>query len=323
MTRIRRSNMTGAGYHRERSGNGFAYRDPDGGPVTDPDLREWFAQLVIPPAWTEVWISPYTNGHVLATGVDAAGRRQYIYHPAWRERMDRIKYDRALALAETLPLARRAVTKDLRRPGPDQPRALAAAFRMLDQGSLRVGSERYALEHGSRGLSTLQCSNASVEGDDILLDFPGKSGKEWSSTIHDHDLANVIRGLRRRAPDAHLLAFRTGRQWRAISADEINAYVRKRTGGEFTAKDFRTLHGSVTAALDLATTGPQRTEAARKRAISHAVRSTSERLGNTPAIARHSYIDPRILDAYGHGQTIDPARGRAAELELRSLIYGS
>ncbi|MBE7163341.1 MAG: DNA topoisomerase IB, partial [Williamsia herbipolensis] len=185
MTRLRRSDSAGRGYHRVRSGTGFSYRDPDGQTVADADVRERLEALAVPPAWQDVWISPYENGHVLATGVDAAGRRQYIYHPSWRERMDRIKYDRALALAESLPTARRFVTQDLRRDEPDRRRALAAAFRMLDQGSLRVGSERYASEHGSRGLTTLLCAHVHVSGDDVELDFPGKSGQEWSSSIHD------------------------------------------------------------------------------------------------------------------------------------------
>jgi DNA topoisomerase-1 len=236
--------------------------------------------------------------------------------------MDRIKYDRALELAEILPAARRSVTRDLRRPAPDKARTLAAAFRMLDLGSLRVGSERYAVEHGSRGLATLLCGDARVSGDDIVLGFPGKSGKEWSSTIHDRDLARAILDLKRRAKDAPLLAFRTDGRWDALAAEDINEYVRKRTGGDFTAKDFRTLRGSATAALDLAGTGPQKSAAARKRAISHAVKIASEVLGNTPAIARNSYVDPRILDAYDHGQTIHAARGHNPEAELSDLIRG-
>lgn len=172
MTRLRRSSTKGRGYHRVRSGTGFSYKDPHGTTVTDPEVRKRLEDLVIPPAWDDVWISPYENGHILATGIDGAGRRQYMYHPSWRDRMDKIKYDRALALAESLPTARRMVTQDLRRPEPDRHRALAAAFRMLDQGSLRVGSERYATEHGSHGLSTLLCTHAHISGDDIEPRIP-------------------------------------------------------------------------------------------------------------------------------------------------------
>ncbi|WP_253465195.1 DNA topoisomerase IB [Curtobacterium herbarum] len=323
MTRLRRSSTKGRGYHRVRSGTGFSYKDPHGTTVTDPEVRKRLEDLVIPPAWDDVWISPYENGHILATGIDGAGRRQYMYHPSWRDRMDKIKYDRALALAESLPTARRMVTQDLRRPEPDRRRALAAAFRMLDQGSLRVGSERYATEHGSHGLSTLLCTHAHISGDDIELEFPGKSHQAWSSTIHDADLARVLVGMKRRGPTARLLSFRErrGDDWEPVTAEDINAYVKERAGEDFTAKDFRTLHGTVAAAVDLAETGVLSSQAKRKKAISHAVKAASEVLGNTPTVARQSYIDPRLLDAYEHGETIDPDRLHAAESEVRALLY--
>ncbi|PYY34888.1 DNA topoisomerase IB [Curtobacterium sp. MCBD17_030] len=323
MTRLRRSSTKGRGYHRVRSGKGFSYKDPHGTTVTDPEVRQRLEDLVIPPAWDDVWISPYENGHILATGVDGAGRRQYMYHPSWRDRMDKIKYDRALALAESLPAARRMVTQDLRRPEPDRRRALAAAFRMLDQGSLRVGSERYATEHGSHGLSTLLCTHAHISGDDIELEFPGKSHQAWSSTIHDADLARVLVGMKRRGPNARLLSFRErrGDDWEPVTAEDINAYVKERAGEDFTAKDFRTLHGTVAAAVDLAQTGVLSSQAKRKKAVSHAVKAASDVLGNTPTVARQSYIDPRLLDAYEHGETIDPQRLHAAESEVRALLY--
>ncbi|PZE37672.1 MULTISPECIES: DNA topoisomerase IB [unclassified Curtobacterium] len=323
MTRLRRSSTKGRGYHRVRSGKGFSYKDPHGTTVTDPEVRQRLEDLVIPPAWDDVWISPYENGHILATGIDGAGRRQYMYHPSWRDRMDKIKYDRALALAESLPAARRMVTQDLRRPEPDRRRALAAAFRMLDQGSLRVGSERYATEHGSHGLSTLLCTHAHISGDDIELEFPGKSHQAWSSTIHDADLARVLVGMKRRGPNARLLSFRErrGDDWEPVTAEDINAYVKERAGEDFTAKDFRTLHGTVAAAVDLAQTGVLSSQAKRKKAISHAVKAASDVLGNTPTVARQSYIDPRLLDAYEHGETIDPQRLHAAESEVRALLY--
>ncbi len=237
--------------------------------------------------------------------------------------MDRLKYDRALALAESLPTARRAVTIELRRSRPDRRRALAAAFRMLDQGSLRVGSEQYATEHGSRGLSTLLCAHVRIAGDDIELEFPSKSGQEWASTIRDHDLARVLVGMKRRGPNARLLSFRAdgGAEWRPLSAEDINEYVKKRVGDDFTAKDFRTLHGTIAAAIDLALTGPQPSPAKRRRAVSKAVRAASDVLGNTPAVARRSYIDPRLLDAYENGETINPKRPYAAESEIRALLY--
>ncbi|PRY67550.1 DNA topoisomerase-1 [Glaciihabitans tibetensis] len=307
--------------HRVRAGRGFTYRDPRGGTVTDPELRARFESLGIPPAWTDVWIAPFANGHIQATGVDAAGRRQYIYHPTWREQKDRIKYDRALALAESLPTARRRVTMDLRQEQPTRERALAAGFRMLDTGSLRVGSERYAEANGSIGLTTLLCAHATVSGDTVQLRFPAKSGQAWDSDITDPDLARVVRGLKRRGANARLLAYRADNGWHPVSAVEINEYVRERTGGEFSAKDFRTLHGTVAAAVSLAKHGPAATKTARQRAISQAVREAAAELSNTPAIARSSYVDPRVIDHFTHGRTLDPNRIHAAESELRVLLF--
>ncbi|NRG40320.1 DNA topoisomerase IB [Rathayibacter sp. VKM Ac-2804] len=319
--RLRRTDSSGRGYTRVRSGSGFSYRDPKGATVTDPELRERFEHLGIPPAWQDVWIAPYPNGHIQATGVDGAGRRQYIYHPTWREQKDRIKFDRALRLAEALPAARRRVTVALREDGPTRERALATGFRMLDTGSLRVGSEQYAKEHGSIGLTTLLCSHATTHGDRVALAFPGKSHQAWTSEILDHDLARVVRALKRRGPNARLLAWKDGRQWRPVSAGDINDYVRERAGDDFTAKDFRTLHGTVAAALSLAKAGPQPTQRLRTKAISQAMKDASEVLGNTPTVARASYVDPRVLDHFRAGETIDPSRPSSAETTLRALLF--
>ena len=196
MPRLRRSDSSGAGLRRRRAGTGFSYRDAAGHPVSAEE-RARIELLAIPPAWEEVWISPHPNGHIQATGVDAAGRTQYIYHPFWRQQKDRLKFDRSLSLAESLPSARRMVTSDLRDTEPSQTRALAAAFRMLDSGSLRVGSERYAEQNGSHGLSTLLCCHASVRGDTVCLEFPAKSGQLWDSEIVDADLAAALRSLAR------------------------------------------------------------------------------------------------------------------------------
>jgi DNA topoisomerase-1 len=323
MPRLRRSDAARPGLTRFRSGTGFTYRDADGRTVTDPELRARIETLAIPPAWTDVWIAPYPNGHIQATGVDGAGRRQYVYHPTWREQKDRIKFDRALALAESLPSARRFVTMDLRRDEPDRARVLAAAFRMLDTGSLRVGSERYAAEHGSHGLSTLLCAHATVSGDTVGLAFPAKSGQAWDSEIVDADLATIIRSLKRRGGRARLLASREhpGDSWSPIHASDINSYVHERTGGEFTAKDFRTLHGTVAAAISLAKAGPATSKTTRQRALAQAMRDAASVLGNTPAIAKKSYVDPRLVDAYAAGETIDPSRLASAETEVRSLLF--
>jgi DNA topoisomerase I len=304
-----------------RAGRGFSYRDIDGHPIHDAQLRARIESLAIPPAWTDVWIAPYANGHIQATGVDAAGRRQYLYHPTWREQKDRIKFDRMLALAESLPTARRAVTIALRSDGFTRERALATGFRMLDTGSLRVGSERYAEANGSFGLTTLLCAHAHVSADTVQLSFPGKSGQAWESDITDPDLAVSVRLLKRRGPNARLLAFREDDDWRPLDASAINDYVRERTGGEFTAKDFRTLHGTVAAAVSLARQGPRASVTARKKAVLQAMRDASAVLGNTPAIARGSYVDPRLIDCYNQGLTIDPHRLSSAESELRALLF--
>ncbi len=304
-----------------RAGKGFTFKDASGAKVTDPELLDRIAHLAIPPAWTDVWIAPYANGHIQATGTDAAGRTQYLYHPQWRLQKDGLKFDRALALAESLPAARRRVTLDLRSSDPTRERALAAAFRLLDTGSLRVGSERYAEQHGSHGLSTLLCSHVRIDRETITLEFPGKSGQEWESTLVDAELAGVLRGLKRRGPAARLIAWKDERGWHPVDAEDINDYVRERAGGEFTAKDFRTLHGTVTAAIALAKAGPRPSPTARKRVVAQVMRDVAEVLGNTPAVARSSYVDPRIVDHYDHGRTIDPAKTGSAESQVRALLF--
>lgn len=322
MPRLRRSDVTADGYSRRRAGRGFAYRDSSGETMNDPELRRRFDSLAIPPAWTEVWICPYANGHIQATGIDAAGRRQYIYHPTWREKKDRIKFDRALELAERLPVARRQVTRALRTEGFTRERGLAAAFRMLDTGSLRIGSEHYADVNGSHGLSTLLCSHATVSGSTVTLCFPAKGGQLWESEITDPDLANFVRH-REGADDDQLLGWIADDGWCPLSAAEINAYVKERTGSDFSAKDFRTLSGTVAAAISLARSGPAKSKRGRVRAIAQAMEDAASVLGNTAAVARKSYVDPRLVDRYGAGDTIDPGRLSSAESALRTLLLDS
>ncbi|MBF4568799.1 DNA topoisomerase IB [Plantibacter sp. VKM Ac-2880] len=323
MVRLRRSDVSGQGIRRVRSGRGFSYRLPDGSLLEDQEIRARIDGLVIPPAWNEVWITPYANGHIQATGIDTAGRRQYLYHPSWRERQDRNKFDRALALAEALPAARGRVTRDLRLEGYPLARVSAGAFRMLDTGSLRVGGEQYAEANGSHGLSTLEGAHARVSGDTVALKFPAKSGQPWESDIVDADLASLIRSLKRRGPHARLLAWKDGNRWRHLQASQINDYVRAQTNGAFTAKDFRTLHGTVAAAESLAKTGPVRSKTARSKAVAQAMRDAAAVLGNTPAIAKSSYVDPRVVDRYAHGETIPPDGRGSPELALRVLLVGS
>lgn len=203
----------------------------------------------------------------------------------------------------------------------DSRHLLAGAFRMLDSGSLRVGSERYTNENGSRGLATLLCAHVKVKQECLRLSFPAKSGKTWESEIDDADLAALVRLLKRRGGSARLLAYRNGRSWHPVVSAEINEYVKERTGSDFTAKDFRTLRGTVAAAVSLASSGPQKTVAAKKKAISTAIQEAAAVLGNTPSIARKSYVDPRLLDHFSAGETIDPGRTDSAESELRALLY--
>jgi DNA topoisomerase I len=318
--RLRRTDLARPGIQRRRAGRGFSYRDASGHVVRDAETLDRIRALAIPPAWTDVWIAVHPNGHIQATGQDAVGRRQYIYHPQWRERKDSAKFTRALALAETLPVARRSVTRDLRQRGITRTRVLAAGFRMLDAGSLRVGSERYANANGSVGLTTLLCAHVEVTGSRVALRFPGKSRQRWESEINDVDLAKLIRTLAGRAPTARLLSYRKRGSWHPIGASELNEYVRERTGGTFTAKDFRTLRGTVAAAVSLARQPPATTTRARKSAIAQAMREVSAVLGNTPAVARRSYVDPRVLRAFARGRTIDPRRIQSAESELRVLL---
>ncbi|MGV8875890.1 MAG: DNA topoisomerase IB [Rhodoglobus sp.] len=322
--RLRRSNPAGRGYHRQRSGAGFSYRDLTGAVIVPGEIKDRCVGLAIPPAWTDVWIDAHSTGHIQATGLDAAGRRQYIYHPAWRARQDRVKFDRALDLATSLPTARAIVTRTLRASSDPRERCLAAAFRMLDTGSLRIGSERYTDTNGSHGLSTLLCRHVTVSGDRVALRFPAKSGQLWESEIVDGDLARFVRGRLRGGADATLLSWRHGRERRHLHASEINEYVRQRTGGEFTAKDFRTLRGTVTAARSLALSAAAATPPVSVREQTRAVRCAMEAaataLGNTPAIARSSYVDPRIVDLYLSGSTIDARRMDSAESEVRKLL---
>ena len=308
---------TDLGYRRVRAGSGFRYVDADGDALPAEE-RERAAALVIPPAWKDVWICADPNGHIQATGIDDAGRLQYLYHPQWTAGRDKGKYARALQLAESLPRARARVTTSLRRDDLDRERVLAAAFRLLDQAAPRVGSERYLERHGSRGLTTLKRRDAFIDGSVTHLRFPGKSGKRQQLQIDDDDLAVVMTILAAGRPAAPLLAYRRGRRRVPLTPREVNAYVRTMTGGAFTAKDFRTLRGTIHAADALARIGPVATKTDLKRAELLAVRATAEALGNTPAVARSSYIDPRVFTAYKKGRLLDTSV--SPESAIRALI---
>jgi DNA topoisomerase-1 len=319
--RLRKSNPLGKGYRRVHAGRGFSYKAPDGTTVTDPALRARFEALGIPPAWTDVWIAPYENGHIQAVGFDAANRKQYVYHPTWRERHDKNKYRRMLLLAEALPGARGTVRKHLRDGSHPRRQVLAAAFRMLDLGGLRIGSTAYEEANGTYGLTTLHGEHVTIDGDAVHLRFPAKSHKLWESTMRDPDLAALLARLKRRGRHERLLAYKRDGRWHTITPAEVNVYIRKRLRGDFSAKDFRTIRGTVAAAVSLAKHGPETKKGAQKRAIADAMRAAAAELSNTPTVAKASYVDPRVVDRYRSGETIDPARLHAAESEVLALLF--
>jgi len=305
------------GFARVRSGSGFRYEDVRGRHPGARDLERIHA-LVIPPAWTDVWISTDPRGHIQAVGVDAAGRTQYVYHPDWRTRRDKGKFARALLLAQALPSARGKVTTALRREELDRERVLAVSFRLLDEAAPRVGSARYMKRNGSRGLTTLQRRDASVDGPVVTLSFPAKSGKRALLMIDDALLAGVVELLATGRRRSTLLAYRRGRQSVALTPSDVNAYVRALTGGAFTAKDFRTLRGTIIAAEALARIGTVDTKRELAEAERLAIRATAESLGNTPAVARSSYVDPRVFTRYRQGEVLDLTR--SPESAIRNLL---
>ncbi|HVM28902.1 MAG TPA: DNA topoisomerase IB [Mycobacteriales bacterium] len=308
MPRLRRVSCSAPGLSRRRRGRGFEYVDAGGNRVTDEATLARIAALVIPPAWTDVWICPLANGHVQATGLDARGRRQYRYHDAWRVQRDIEKHDRVLEFAARLPAARERLLEHLR--GTDQltrERVLACAVRLIDLGFFRVGGERYAEENGSYGLATLRKEHVRITtAGEIELEFLGKSGKLWQRSLVEAEVVDVVRRLkRRRGGGAELLAYREGRQWVDVKSGDINAFLREVTGIEATAKDFRTWSATVLAAVGLAvSTHAATSPTARKRAITRVVQEVADKMGNTPAVCRSSYIDPRIVDLYENGATI-------------------
>ncbi|GGQ59666.1 DNA topoisomerase IB [Couchioplanes azureus] len=308
--RLRRSDLTRPGFSRRRSGKGFRYLDTDGKPLKDDAARDRIRALVIPPAWTDVWISTDPRGHIQATGIDAAGRKQYVYHPRWRTARDEEKFDHARAVAERLPEIRSRLCADLGGRGLTRARVLAAITRLLDMGMFRVGSDQYAQreEDPSFGLSTLRPEHVRARGGCVVLEFTGKSGKEHTHQVGDGEVCQVLRDLRRRRRgEERLFAYwdPAARRWREIRADDVNDYLREISGEEMTAKVFRTWHGTVKAAGELAEAGPKKSPTARAKAVSHAMKEVAGLLGNTPAVARSSYVDPKVIEAYERGRTVE------------------
>src|ERR1700758_3619211 len=312
MMRLRRSDLGKAGIARKGRGRGFSYYDPEGNPLSDPDALQRIKELVIPPAWKKVWISPYPNGHIQAVGTDAAGRRQYIYHSAWQQERAEEKFDRVLELSTQLPLWRARVAKDLARRGLTRERVLALALRLLDRGYFRAGGEQYAEENESYGLATLLCSHVTVHRHAVEFDYPAKSGVRRTVEIEDAEIVRAVRALMRR-PDRteRLLAFRTDAGWLDIRSDDLNARFKEMVGDQYTVKDLRTWHGTVLAAAAFGEADEAVSQRVAKRVLSAGMKEVAEGLGNTPAIARGSYVDPRVVAGYEQGLTIAAAAGRA------------
>ena len=310
MPRLRRASPASPGWTRRRAGTGFTYVDDDGVRL-DAESAARCKALVIPPAWQDVWICPAANGHIQAVGTDEAGRRQYLYHPVWREQRDKAKHDRVLTVARRLPAARRVAAGHLGLDGMPKERALAAAFRLLDLGLFRIGGESYAEEHGSYGLATIRRNHVDIDGSEVVFEYVAKSGQDRLVAVDDATVVEAISVMRRRRSGGdELLAFKRDGRWRDVTSDDINAYVKDVIGADASAKDFRTWHGTVLAAVALAGKTDATSMTARKRAVRAAITSVAENLGNTPSVARASYVDPRIVDHFEDGVTIAPTLAR-------------
>lgn len=325
MVRLRRVRIDQPGWTRRRSGSGFVYLDLDRRRIADPEHLDRITTLAIPPAWREVWICPLPQGHIQAAGLDDAQRRQYLYHQQWHARRARLKHEHVLQVARRLPAARRRVRADLALDGFPRDKALALAFRLLDRAYLRVGTEGYTRRHGSFGLATLRREHVHVLPDEdgrpgaVHLRFPAKSGQVRDTVVDDETVAELVRTLLRRRDDSpELLAWRDDAGWHDVTSADVGGYVRDRLG-EATPKDFRTWHATVLAARGLADAGPPpASERGRRRVVTSVVKAVAEELGNTPTVARASYVDPRVVELWERGVTIAPTRSQAVG-EQRTL----
>ena len=323
MPRLRRADCSQPGITRRRRGRGFEYVTENGERLQDEETFARIHELAIPPAWRDVWICRDANGHLQATGIDGAGRKQYIYHPRWRERRDQQKFDDMIAFARVLPQMREVVDEHLQGDELDRQRVLAAAARLLDRGFFRIGGEGYAEANGSYGLATIRKEHVTVEkGGTIVFDYPAKSGQRRVQAVVDPHVLPVVQQLkRRRGGTPELLAFRDGGRWRDVRSDDINDYLREVTGHACSAKDFRTWNATVLAALALAVAAPAAgaSKTARTRAMTRATKEVSHYLGNTPAVCRASYIDPRVFDRFREGLTIGGVLPQLADVSASSL----
>lgn len=309
---LRRSDPTEPGIRRIRRGRGFSYHDAEGNRITDPDELRRVKDLVVPPAWRDVWICASPEGHIQACGTDDAGRRQYLYHPEWRRRSDEAKFDRTLDFARLLPRIRARVAEHLEGRGLGRERVLAAALRMVDLGFLRAGGAEYAEQNDSYGVATLLREHVHLTRAGAVVEFPGKAGKQQRFECAEPDVCRVLASLRRaREPGQELFAHRDGDGWHNVRSEDLNAYLREVSGEDRTVKEFRTWHATVLAAVGVAVAVPG--EADRARVEAHVVREVADHLGNTEAVARASYIDPRVFRLYEEGVTVAAALAELGE----------
>ncbi len=298
------------GWRREGSRGRFRYVDAQGRRITDEEKLERIKLLVIPPAWKEVWISASASSKLQATGIDAAGRKQYIYHPDFRAQQEQAKFDRLIRFAEGLPDLRAAMAEHMDNDALDRERVSAIATRLINRGWFRVGTERYAKESKTFGITTLRKSHVRVRGNRIAFDFPGKHKSVVRTTLVDQELAAAIGELLALPRGGRIFRYEWDGHLCALTGQKLNNYVRAYLGAEFTAKDFRTWGGTLVAAIALAERGPAETETEAKRAVTAVMRTVGEQLGNTPAVARGSYVSPALIDQYLDATTIEDFRPR-------------
>ncbi len=293
------------GITRKRVGKHFSYIGLDGKPVRDPAELQRIKKIGIPPAWTNVWICPTDRGHILATGRDAKGRKQYRYHPRWREVRDETKYDKLNIFGKALPGLREQIEHDLALPGLPYEKVIATIVRLMDMTLIRVGNEEYVRENGSYGLTTMLNKHAKVNQTQIHFHFKGKSGKEHHIDVKDRQLARIVKRCQS-LPGQELFQYLDeDKVLRSVESNDVNDYLRQTSGQEFTAKDFRTWGGTVIASIALEQLGGFESETQGKRNVTEAIKTTAERLGNTPAICRKCYVHPGVIDAYMEGSLLN------------------
>jgi len=313
---LRHVSDAGPGLSRKRAAGGFRYLNAEGGALRDRATLSRIRALAIPPAWENVWICPRADGHLQATGRDARGRKQYRYHPQWREVRDETKYGRMAAFGRALPRIRRRVQRDLALPELPREKILAAIVRLLEMTFIRVGNEEYARDNSSFGLTTLRNRQVQINGSRIRFNFRGKSGVEHAIELNDRRMAGIVKRIRD-LPGYELFQYvDEGGERRAIDSADVNAYIREAAGDEFTSKDFRTWAGTLLAARALGAAGAFESRAHAMRNVNAAIESVARLLGNTKAVCRKCYVHPAVVDAYLEGRLQDAPRGDAAVIAL-------